>query len=178
MTTSNRAAALLVFGLLSALVANAVRSQPLPWVLDATKDIRRPEVAKSFNISMAELREHVNNYTATVIDARNAALYEKGHLRGAILLPSDAIEANMGWLYQNLAPSQLIIIYCDGGNCEASHRVFDFLRSSNFTNLKIFEEGWAAIEPSDLPKETGPWTPPGPPDPSMDATVAPQEPQP
>lgn len=172
MNARSRAAALLIFGGLVAPVANATRPSPMPWVLDYSKSTSdNPEAAKSNAISLADVKQHFLNYTAQFIDAREADQFAQGHLRGAYNLPSTEIERHLQWVFENLSFSQLIIIYCDGGNCEASDRVFENLRSNRFTHLRIFKEGWEALGPSDLPQETGPWTPPpvpgAPPDPSQ-----------
>jgi len=183
MRTSRRMLILTLFGVLCAGLANAARGmiaagvsestrtgfsnfvvawlrvkpadKPFPWMLDPSKDVRRPEVAKQFEVSLDEVREHMTNADAAFVDARRPDQYAEGHLAGAYNVPSDDKETYMAAVYENVPQDQRVIIYCDGGECEASHSVFDHLRDSGFTNLKIFPPGWEVLGTTDLPIETG-----------------------
>ncbi|HWL93414.1 MAG TPA: rhodanese-like domain-containing protein [Phycisphaerae bacterium] len=87
---------------------------------------------------------------AVFIDAREEKDYAESHLRGSLFLPSSAIYAN----YQNIEaagvqPEDLVVIYCGGGDCEASHNVADELRDNfQFQRVFIYEKGWQEIESS------------------------------
>jgi rhodanese-related sulfurtransferase len=152
----NRVAVLVVFGLLTASVANAARSRPLPWVLDYATSIRDNADAEArLLISYEELVRRFSAPSAAFIDARSADVYAQGHLPGAFNVPSSDIENHMGVIYENVPPDKLIIIYCDGGNCEASHHVAAFLAESKFRNVRIFKEGWERLGRGDLPIITG-----------------------
>ncbi|MFQ5430533.1 MAG: rhodanese-like domain-containing protein [Phycisphaerae bacterium] len=88
--------------------------------------------------------------SARFIDAREARDYDEGHLRGAIHLPSSAIYKNIDNVFNlGVMADDRVIVYCGGGECEASHNVADELRRSfNFTNVLIYEKGWEEIESS------------------------------
>ena len=38
--------------------------------------------------------------------------------------------------------------------------MFEYLKASHFTDLKIYRDGWKVLGPSDLAKETGEWQAP------------------
>jgi rhodanese-related sulfurtransferase len=91
--------------------------------------------------------EHLANGTACFIDARERDDYDEGHLRGAVSLPSSAIYDNIEDVLGAIPPDSLVIVYCGGDGCEASHSVADALRRDYmYTNVHIHEKGWEEIE--------------------------------
>ena len=84
-----------------------------------------------------------------IIDARKPEAYAKGHIKNAINLPSTAIFENIDFVIRNVPSTELVIVYCDGGNCEASHTVADALRNQfGFVNVKVYVKGWEELEKS------------------------------
>lgn len=154
MRTGSRVFAILIMGALTASLANAAREKPVPWTMPSDSIFRAGNDADVL-VTLDEVREHVANLTAAFIDARSTALYAEGHLLGAFNVPSDDKETHMAVVWQNVSPDQLVIIYCDGGNCEASHEVYDFLKRSGFTQLRLFKEGWEVLGVSNLPIAQG-----------------------
>jgi rhodanese-related sulfurtransferase len=140
---------ILILGISAAAAAsvNAMREKPIAWLPDPKDD---PRQNRAIEVTFEDVRQHQADLTAVFIDARGADEYAAGHLDGAYNLPSDAINEHMEPIWRNVPMEQLVIIYCTGGQCESSHNVFDYLKSNGFTNLRIFVEGWEAIEPSDL----------------------------
>ena len=88
--------------------------------------------------------------SAHFIDAREAHDYQEGHIRGAIHLPSSAIYEKIDDVYgAGVSPEGKVIVYCGGGDCEASHNVVDELRRSfGFTNVLVYKNGWEEVESS------------------------------
>ena len=81
-----------------------------------------------------------------IIDARKPEAYAKGHIKNAINLPSTAIFENIDFVIRNVPSTELVIVYCDGGNCEASHTVADALRNQfGFVNVKVYVKGWEEL---------------------------------
>ncbi len=85
------------------------------------------------------------------LDARRAADYRSGHIAGAWCVPvweSDlearltAFEAGSGASY-----TDLLVLYCGGGDCQDSHLLAGKLSALGYRNLRIYREGfpdWAA----------------------------------
>lgn len=88
--------------------------------------------------------------TAHFIDAREEHDYQEGHIRGAVHLPSSAIYERIDDVYgAGVSPEDKVIVYCGGGDCEASHNVVDELRRSfGFTHVLVYNNGWAEVESS------------------------------
>ncbi|OWY73413.1 hypothetical protein B7486_03470 [cyanobacterium TDX16] len=91
--------------------------------------------------------EALTSNTAFFIDARELHDYQEGHLRGAIHLPSSAIYASIEAVLSVVPDtSARVIVYCGGGNCEASHNVAGALRSDfGYTNVWIYTKGWEEV---------------------------------
>lgn len=93
--------------------------------------------------------EHLTNGTAFFIDAREHHEYEEGHLQGAINLPSSAIYQQIDNVLSVVPADQAVVVYCGGGQCEASHNVADALvRDFGFINVSIYEKGWEEVTAS------------------------------
>lgn len=114
----------------------------------AEQDAKPAEASGGF-VSIERVLMHLRNGTAFFVDARKPEEYQEGHLRDVIHLPSNALYANIDRLTDMVAPDETVIIYCAGGECEASHSVADALRRDfGFTNVWIYKNGWEEIESS------------------------------
>ena len=152
-----QAAVLILVSSVLAVATNALRPDSLPWWLDPSKSLNpvdNPDLAGPTRILLEDVRRHFEAGTATFVDARTVEDYAEGHLATAVNIPSTEKEDHLDRIFQMLPPDGLIIIYCEGGNCEASGEVFEFLLSNGFAlaNLKIFEPGWEVLSgQADLP---------------------------
>lgn len=89
---------------------------------------------------------------AFFIDARTRAAFTSGHVAGAVHLPFEAFHASAPPAVLDFLPrDQSLVIYCDGGDCDASHNVRRMLRTHGYTDLRVFEPGWPGIEDAGLP---------------------------
>lgn len=132
------------------LFVNAVRAKPLPWVIDTRASVNpgeNKELAARVEMTLDEVLEHLRNGTGTLVDARKPEQFAEGHVAGAINIPSTEKEQHIGKAFAMLPRDGVIIIYCDGGNCEASNDVFAFLAGAGFDqqNLRIFKPGWEVL---------------------------------
>ena len=80
------------------------------------------------------------------VDARTRAKYEHAHIPGAILLNEDEWNSLISPSLDAWDPDIPVIVYCDGGSCEASHAVADRLRKEypQITKLHVLKGGWGA----------------------------------
>ena len=145
------------------VAANTMRPKPLTWIRSelpkpspiattpttaetptASAPTARPDV-----VNIDEVLQHVSAGSATFVDAREANEYVEGHLKGALNMPSSAAFKAGEVLAGMVPPDTKIIVYCGGGDCEASHNVSDALqRDFGFTDVLIYEKGWEEIEKS------------------------------
>jgi 3-mercaptopyruvate sulfurtransferase SseA len=54
-----------------------------------------------------------------------------------------------------LTPESQVVVYCDGKECELSHRLADSLRQVGYTNVHMLFNGWTVWKESGFPIEQG-----------------------
>jgi rhodanese-related sulfurtransferase len=145
-----RAALLVALSSGAALVANAIRSDSLPWIRDPAASLNPAEnrdLRTRAAIDLAEFRRRLRDGSAAFVDARSAAEYSRGHIFGAVSIPSLDKEQHLERVYELLPADQVIIVYCGGGECEDGHMVFEFLAENGIRleSLRIFEPGWEVL---------------------------------
>ncbi|MDQ3624233.1 MAG: rhodanese-like domain-containing protein [Verrucomicrobiota bacterium] len=124
---------LLAVALLPALVSGAIQ---LKW--NKEEPLREGEV----RLATAQL------WGAAVlwVDARPRARFEREHIPGAVLLNEDEWEQLVPGFLDAWNPEQTIVVYCDGGECDASHavgrRLKEELKLDN--SIWVLKGGWDA----------------------------------
>jgi len=80
------------------------------------------------------------------VDARSRAKYEHAHIPGAILLNEDEWSALIAPFLDAWDPDVPVVVYCDGGSCDASHAVADRLRTEypQVEKVHVLKGGWSA----------------------------------
>lgn len=98
------------------------------------------------DVTMDDVLAAMAGNTAYFVDAREKAEYVEGHLRGAVNLPSSAIYESVDAVTAVIPPDARVIVYCGGGQCEASHNVSDALRRDfGYQNVVIYTKGWEEV---------------------------------
>lgn len=88
------------------------------------------------------------------IDAREKADFEEGHVPGAWNITSDQV---MGRAPDLVAfRDEQVVVYCSGGNCDASENVAKVLQQLGFTKIHIMKDGFPAWKLAGKPVMTGP----------------------
>ena len=81
------------------------------------------------------------------VDARSRAKYERTHIPGALLLNEDEWEKLVGPFLDAWDADKTLIVYCDGGSCEASQAVAERIRTElKIGGVYVLKGGWAAWE--------------------------------
>ena len=75
------------------------------------------------------------------VDAREDTLYKAGHIPGAINVAFDHIDKDSE-KFLALPKDDLIVIYCDGGDCHLSHDLAEFALAQGYSRLAVFTGGW------------------------------------
>ena len=83
------------------------------------------------------------------IDARHLEEYMAGHVPNAYQLSADELLQGKGQLWLGaLDKNDVVVIYCGGGACDASHNLYNYLtKSFGFTKCLIMTDGlpgWTA----------------------------------
>ena len=96
-----------------------------------------------------------SNGIAIYLDAREPQDYAAGHIGNAFNLPALNFEAHFGKVAPLLTPTSRIVVYCDGTQCDLSHRVSERLQQMGFTNVRFWPTaGPFGVKQGCLLKET------------------------
>ena len=97
-------------------------------------------------LNLEAFSTYVQKKQGLVLDARPEIFHRLGHVPGALSLPRDDFEKGYAELKAKLEVdrSNPIVIYCSSSSCEDSGLVKKSLKALGYTNLAMFEGGWAA----------------------------------
>lgn len=154
------------------LLVNQFRDKPLPLVYQTKEERLQKSVQKLVEaretpkptearplpevLSLAEFVDFVENKRGLVLDARPEIFHRLGHVPGALSLPRDDFENIYPTLKDKLEVdlAQPVVIYCASVSCEDADLVKKALAALGFTQLKLFERGWAEWTAAGKPEET------------------------
>lgn len=122
----------LALALAPALISGAVQVRWREW-----QPLARDEVTRAV----------VESWQRPVlwVDARSRAKFEKAHAPEAVLLNEDEWNALVPAFLDAWEPDRPVVVYCDGGACEASHAVAKRLREElQLTEVWVLKGGWDA----------------------------------
>lgn len=135
-----RAVLIALTGAVTGVLVNAVSLRAgggLPW-------IRPPKLAVTAQeaISLAEAGALWSRGAATFLDARRPDDYTAGHIAGAFNLPVEEFEQRYPDLAPLLTSDGLIVVYCDGAECDLSHDLAVKLRALGYRQVRVLVNGW------------------------------------
>ncbi|MCH8252628.1 MAG: rhodanese-like domain-containing protein [Planctomycetes bacterium] len=124
----------------------------------APHEIEQPFSTVTFD-EAADLYEDVRTATGVFlfVDARNDDDYSGGHIPGAIQCDRFQLEAHIAAVVNAAGIAEMVIVYCNGGDCEDSVRVCQDLENSGveFEKLRLFAGGWEDWTANRMPIEDG-----------------------
>ena len=94
-------------------------------------------------ITHAQFKAFLASGPYYLIDARGAEKYAEGHIANAVNFYGGEAEARIPDMLQSVPKDRVILIYCDGGECELSHHVADVLKRFAYGPIFIYTGGWA-----------------------------------
>lgn len=103
-------------------------------------------------VARDQAKAYFDGGDALFVDSRHEFDYRLGHIKGAINLPLNEYSLRKGVLAQ-LPKDKLIIIYCDGAECNSSIELSARLFADGFLNVKIFFGGWNEWRSQNLPTD-------------------------
>lgn len=92
---------------------------------------------------------------AVFVDARPVENYEKGHIRGALSLPWEAVDTLLDDVMAGVSKDARIITYCDGETCALSKELALELYFRGWDHVLVLVNGWTRWRESQLPTDTG-----------------------
>ncbi len=79
------------------------------------------------------------------VDARSRTKYERTHIPDALLLNEDEWDSLVGPFLDAWDADKTLVVYCDGGSCEAAHKVAERIRADlKIGGVYVLKGGWAA----------------------------------
>ena len=128
---------------------------------DGIAFIRKPIIVKSVNIlshddsseelsglSIDQVIGLYNQNAAIFIDARDQWDYAESHIKGAINIPEFSFSPN-DQILATINKESLIIIYCDGDDCDTSKRLAVEITKLGYKNIFVFLGGfkeWSEVK--------------------------------
>jgi rhodanese-related sulfurtransferase len=95
-----------------------------------------------FTVTYEQMKKIISNPDFIVIDARNPEMYAKSKIGKAInIFPYDEEAVFMPKIL-DLPTDKRIVIYCDGGNCDSSHKLAEAIKTFGYKNVFIYSGGW------------------------------------
>ncbi|MGQ9818605.1 MAG: rhodanese-like domain-containing protein [Candidatus Kapaibacteriales bacterium] len=113
--------------------------------IETKKPIEQMEEVSPMEITLPQMKNLLQKPNIVVIDARSSEEFEKGHINRAINI--FAYEEDLERYFKNLTRvpidnRKIIIVYCEGGTCEASHKVASDLIRLGHKNVFVYTGGW------------------------------------
>ena len=100
-------------------------------------------------ISLEKAKELYESQGVLFIDARHDFEYKMGHIRGAINIVLKEIDTHR-ILLESIPKEKMLIVYCDGAECNSSIELALKLMELKFTNVKVFFGGWQEWKANNL----------------------------
>jgi rhodanese-related sulfurtransferase len=145
-----RALLIVVLGAGLGLLSNAMLPKGIPLIPPPRKEAKPDEF-----IPLPQAYELWSSGQAFFLDARQPADFEAGHIANALNLPVEAFDEHFLQLAPLLSPDSPIVAYCDGAECELSHRLAEQLRLQGYTNVHLLFNGWTLWREAGFPVATG-----------------------
>ncbi len=117
-----------------------------------TQSVRSQSAFNVEMISLAEAKELFESNNALFIDARHEFDYQAGHIRGAVNIALKKFDTHFAQL-KIISKDKLLVVYCDGAECNSSIQLAIKLIESGFRNVKVFFGGWQEWNSANLPVE-------------------------
>lgn len=76
------------------------------------------------------------------VDARHPNEYNKGHVHGAINMPFEQFSNYINDFLEMYPPDTVIVVYCDGKNCEQSEFLGQELVYAGYATVYYMEPNW------------------------------------
>ncbi|MDA8133046.1 MAG: rhodanese-like domain-containing protein [Desulfobacteraceae bacterium] len=146
---------ILLLAVAAGLAVNLIRPDSIPFVQDWSAESRLSEDdGNSLAISLPEAEALFRENKAVFLDARDKALFDEGHIKGAKSLPWYEVDDHFQQVVPGLDRQTPVITYCDGESCNLSHELALFLKNMGFAEARVLVNGWTVWTENNLPIET------------------------
>ena len=101
-------------------------------------------------LTLAQVIQLQSQNIAVFIDARDQWDYSDAHIKGAINIPEFSFESNNKEL-STIDKEKIIVIYCDGDDCDTSKRLAKQIIAMGYKNTFVFLGGISEWKDAELP---------------------------
>lgn len=116
-------------------------SQPLPQLTSKPTFTPEPGVVREIGYDVFNRFLQAGSYY--LIDARGPEKFSEAHIKGAVNFFGGELESRIPDILRSVPKDRVILIYCDGGECELSHHVAELLKNFGYGPMFIYTGGWA-----------------------------------
>lgn len=145
-----QALVIVVVGAVLGVAANALSPRRIPLL---TPPKTAPKAQDT--VPLEEAKALWGSGTAFFLDAREPTDYRAGHIAGALSLPIEEFDDHYPQIQPMLTPDTTIVAYCDGKDCDLSHRLMDQLRELGYHHVRLLVNGWTTWHTAGLLTHTG-----------------------
>jgi rhodanese-related sulfurtransferase len=114
-----------------------------------------PDSRDPIEAKMPMVKKFYDADAALFVDAREAVEYAEGHIAGAVSLPFEEAFKDPKKLTAIDAKGKPIIVYCGGGDCEASKNLAYSLIDAGRKKVVVFTDGYPAWTGAGYPTAKG-----------------------
>jgi len=153
---ATQAAVVVLFGLTTAFLVNALRAQGLLLFPEGVSLKGKTARASQFKAYSAdESLRLLQEDKAVFLDAREEALYTMGHIPGALHMPREKVEQGLNGLKGLEGRGKVLIAYCDGQGCRKAEDLVKVLQQKGVKALGLFPDGWEVWMDRGYPMDEG-----------------------
>lgn len=103
-------------------------------------------------ISAKTLAGMLDDPSVSIVDARDPASFDRGHIPGALNLTADTAAEIMQVQSLPIPQENFVVTYCDGGTCAVSEYLGNLLQDeAGCREVHVLEGGFLGWASSDLP---------------------------
>ncbi len=103
-------------------------------------------------VELTDAKRLFDGGEALFLDSRHEFDYKLGHIKGAINIPVDKFEQEQSKL-SGIEKDNLIVVYCDGAECNSSFEMAGKLYAAGYRNIRVFFGGWQNWQEKNFPIE-------------------------
>ncbi len=93
-------------------------------------------------VTYEQMLKIINNDDFIIIDARSSDYFNINKIGNATnIFPYDDEAVVMNKIF-DLPQGKKIVVYCDGGNCDSSHKIAEILLNFGYDDTYIYSGGW------------------------------------
>jgi rhodanese-related sulfurtransferase len=127
---------------------------PPPQPKDTAPKDTTPKVGLEIGLEEGKT-EHDNG--TPFLDARRTKRFAQSRIQGArsVSVWEPGLDERIAALANEVPPETVVVVYCDGGNCEDSHNLASDLAAFGYKEIRILKDGITGWEKKGYPIEKG-----------------------